>query len=193
MAWIVKPSATMQIDRRDEPYLTDVLRVRFEKKILPRYERKQGALLPILHEVQHKYGYLPHQALQEIAEFLDLAPAEVLDTVTFYEEFHLEPKGDYIVAVCRSIACEARDHVTIVETIQEALGIEPGETTADGKFSLVEVECLGSCGTAPVALINEDLHENLTAESIREILTSLPEIERSPDGVNGQLEGREGT
>lgn len=167
MAWITKPSGTMKIARRDEPYLTESIREHIRRVYLPRYETSQGALLPTLHAVQHEWGWLPHQALMEVAEFLGLKPADVIDTASFYEEFWIRPKGEHIVWVCRSIACEFCGHKEILDECRSKLGIEPGETTDDGSFTLMEVECLGSCGTAPVALIDHELKENLTPEKMR--------------------------
>lgn len=170
MGWITKPSATTQIERRDEPYLTDEIKDRLTREVLPRYETKLAAMLPTLHAVQHEHGWLPAQALEEIAEFLEVSPADVLDTASFYEEYWLRPKGRCMIAVCRSFACEVCGHKAITDVCRERLGIEPGETTEDGRFTLMELECLGSCGTAPVALVDETLHENLTPEKIREII-----------------------
>lgn len=175
MAWIVKPSATMKIPRRSEPYATDAMKARWTETFLPRYETKMGALVPILHDVQHAYGHVPYQAMEEIAEFLDIAPADVLDTVTFYEEFHTEPVGRYVIGVCQSIACEFCGHREILDHLRTKLGIEPHETTEDGKFTLLTLECLGSCDTAPVALVNDVLHEGLSIESMDEILDNLPD------------------
>lgn len=166
MAWLTKPSATTVIDRRPEPYLTQAMKDRLTREVLPRYETKLGASMPALHMVQEAHGWLPPQALEEIAAFLSLQPADVLDTASFYEEYWLKQKGKHVVAVCRSIACEACNHGAITDACRRRLGIELGETTDDGKFTLVELECLGSCGTAPVALIDHTLHENLTPESV---------------------------
>lgn len=166
MAWITKPSATMKIERRDEPYLTPALRETLEKTYLPRYEDPAGCVLPALHLIQHEYGWVPAQAMEEVAAFLKLNPADVMDTATFYEEYWLKPKGEHVIAICRSIACEFCGHEKITRAVMEKLGIEVGETTDDGKFTLIELECLGSCGTAPVALADEQLCENLTPEGI---------------------------
>lgn len=170
MGWITKPSATTQIERRSEPYLTDAIKQKIERDYLPRYEKKQGALLPTLHELQHTYGWLPAQALEEVAAFLQLNPGDVLDTASFYEEFWLKKKGQHTIAVCRSMACEVCDHKAITDTCREKLGIGIGETTADGKFTLVELECLGACGGAPAMLFNEDLHENATPEQVAKLI-----------------------
>ena len=115
MAWIVKPSATMTIERREMPYLTDAMKKRYTDEILPRYETTMGALVPILHDMQHTYAHVPHQAMEEIAEFLSITPGDVLDTVSFYEEFHTEPVGKYVIAVCQSIACEVCGHQAILD------------------------------------------------------------------------------
>jgi NADH-quinone oxidoreductase E subunit len=170
MAWITKNSGGMRIERRDEPYLTGAMKERLTREILPRYETGLGALMPTLHEVQHAYGWLPHQAMMEIAAFLKIAPSDVMDTVTFYEEYWTKPKGKYLIQICRSIACEFCGHEEITRAVREKLGIEPGETTDDGLFTLIELECLGSCDTAPVALVNESLHEKLTPAKMVQLI-----------------------
>lgn len=166
MAWITKDSAGAKVERRKEPYLTLALRERLTKETLPRYENPMGALLPCLHAIQHEHGWIPPQAMLEIAEFLKVKPTDVYDTASFYEEYWLKPKGEHLIAVCRSIACECRGYRDITEAFKARLGIDVGETTDDGKFTLVEVECLGSCGTAPAILIDETLHEDVTPQSV---------------------------
>lgn len=175
MAWIAKPSGTQKIEKRDTPYLTTAMRQHFTRDILPRYETKQGSLMTILHEVQHEYGFIPYQAMMEIADFLDLKAADVLDTASFYEEFHLEEVGKNVIGVCQSVACEVCGHQAILDHLRNKLGIEPHETTPDKKFTLLTLECLGSCDTAPVALVGDTLHENLTIEKIDQIIDALPE------------------
>jgi len=164
MAWITKNSGAMKIERRAEPYLTPALQSKLRAEVLPRYENAMGALLPCLHAVQHEHGWIPPQAMLEIADFLKVDPSQVLDTASFYEEYWLKPKGKRLVAVCRSIACEFKGQPKITDAIKNHLGIDVGETTDDGEYTLIEVECLGSCDTGPVALIDETLHENLTEE-----------------------------
>ncbi len=171
MPWITKDSGTTNIDRRDEPYLTDTLVAEIRDTYLPRYERKAGALLPALHLVQHEYGWIPHQAMVEIARLLDMTPADVIDTASFYEEYWLKPKGKHVVAVCRSIACEFCGQPEITDAVREHLGVDVGETTDDNEFTIIELECLGSCGTAPVMLVDHDLHENVKPEQVAGILT----------------------
>lgn len=173
MAWTVKPSATTEIPTRSEPYLTDALKDKYRAEILPRYETTLGALVPILHDMQHDHGHVPYQAMIEIARFLEITPGDVLDTVSFYEEFHTEKVGQYVIGVCQSIACEVCGHKAILDHVRAKYHIEPHETTDDGKFTLLAMECLGSCDTAPVALVNDTLHENLDITKLDQILDAL--------------------
>jgi NADH-quinone oxidoreductase subunit E len=170
MAWITKNSGSMQIERRAEPYLTPAMRERLTREILPRYEVKAGALLPCLHEIQHAYGWIPPQAMTEIAEFLQIEPSKVLDTASFYEEYWLKKKGQNLVQVCRSIACEFCGQPELTQAIKDYLNIDVSETTDDGVFTFIELECLGSCGTAPAMLVNETLYENVKVEQVPQIL-----------------------
>jgi NADH:ubiquinone oxidoreductase subunit E len=166
MAWITKPSASTKVETREQPYLTAKLKDELTRTYLPRYETTHAALLPSLHAVQHEYGWVPQQAMMEIAEFLKLPPFEVIDTASFYEEYWLKPKGKHLISICRSIACEFCGHEKITQAVKDRLNIDVGETTDDGMFTLIELECLGSCGTAPVALMDEQLQECLTPEAI---------------------------
>ncbi len=170
MPWISKDSANTTIERRDEPYLTEAMIKTARETYLPRYETKQAATLPVLHMIQHTYGWIPHQAIEEVAEFLELTPGTVLDTASFYEEFWLKQKGKHTIAVCRSIACEVCDHAALTNRCREKLNIEIGETTDDGVFTLIELECLGACGGAPAALIDETLHETVTPEQLNALI-----------------------
>lgn len=175
MAWIVENRRSESVKTSDTPYLTDELKEHLRTKYFPRYPTKRAVLLPALHLVQHTYNWIPMQAIQEIAEFLEIAPAEALDTATFYEEYWLKPKVKYLISVCRSLTCEVCGSRALTDMVRKKLGIEVGETTPDGKFTLIELECLGSCGTAPVALANEVLHEELTPEKLSKIIDSLPD------------------
>ncbi|MDB5294199.1 MAG: nuoE [Phycisphaerales bacterium] len=174
MAWTTENRRTEVLDRRPEPYLTDEIKRLLSETYFPRYPTKRAVLLPALHAVQHAHNWIPPQAMEEIAAFLDLQPAEVMDTASFYEEYWLKPKGKYLVQVCRSLTCEVCGSAELTERVKAKLGIQPGETTDDGRFTLVELECLGACGTAPVALINEALHENLTPAKLDALIDHLP-------------------
>ena len=173
MAWIVKNSGTMEIERREEPYLDAELRDELDQRYAKRFPNRQAMTLPVLHAIQEKHGWIPYQAIEEAGEFLELEASEVLDTATFYEEFFLQPKGKYTIWICQSLSCEIMGESGLVDRVKDKLGIDVGETTDDGKFTLMKVECLGSCGTAPCALVNEKLHENLSAENLEQILDGL--------------------
>src|SRR6476661_9709 len=136
MAWISENKRTATLERRAEPYLDEALKAELSSKYFPRYPNKRAVLLPALHAVQHRYNWIPPQAMEEIGEFLDLAPAEVLDTATFYEEYWLKPKGKFLIQVCRSLSCEICDSEKLVETCRRKLGIDVGETSDDKRFTL---------------------------------------------------------
>ena len=173
MAWITKQSGTMQIERRDEPYLTQAIKEDFRGRMFPRYTDKQACTIPLLHAIQDLHNWLPYQAIEEAADFLELPASTVLDTATFYEEFFLEPRDKYTIWVCQSVSCEIMGHQQLIDKLSEKLATEPGETTDDGKYTLMHVECIGACGGAPCALVNHKLHENLTADNVDQILDGL--------------------
>ena len=174
MAWIAEDRRNAIVEKGTS-YLSDEMKSELSSRYFPRYPTRRACLLPALHMVQHAYNWIPTAALEEIASFLELAPAEVMDTATFYEEYWLRPKGKYLIQVCRSLSCEICQSKQLTRHVQEKLHLELGETTPDGRFTLVELECLGSCGTAPVALVNEVLHENLTVEKVDALLNDLPD------------------
>jgi len=174
MAWLTENRRTATFERRVEPYLTEEMKRELAEKYFPRYPNKRAVLLPALHHVQHANNWIPPQAMEEIAAFLELAPADVMDTASFYEEYWLKPKGKYLVQVCRSLSCEICGSAELTERMRQKLGVEIGETTPDGRFTLVELECLGACGTAPVALVNEALYEQLTPEKLDGVVSKLP-------------------
>ncbi len=173
MAWIAKNSGTMQIERQDEPYLDEVMKAELEAEVIPRYPTRQAATLPVLHAVQNKHNWLPYQALEEVAEFLELTAAQVLDTASFYDQFYTQPKGRHLIMLCQSLTCEIVGQPALRDALCGKLGIEPGQTTDDGRFTLVNAECLGACDGGPCALVNEQLHEKLTLENFEAILDTL--------------------
>ena len=175
MAWIAQ-------DRRHErlsagkTLLSEELKQHIADTYFPRYPTKRACLLPALHMVQHEYGHIEPAAMNELAAFLEISPAEVLDTATFYEEYWLRPKGKYLVQICRSLACEIVGADAIIEGLLDKLDLaDAGDTTADERVTLVALECLGSCGTAPVAMVNDVLHENVTLESVGALIDGLPD------------------
>lgn len=173
MAWTAKQSANTKIETRDEPYLTTALLGKITHEIMPRYATGQGALMTTLHEVQHEYGYIPWQAMVEIAKVLGITAAQVADVVSFYEDYNSEPLGKNVVGVCQSITCEICGHQALLDHLKEKLAIDVHETTEDGKFTLLGMECIGSCDNAPCALINGKQYNNLSISMIDEIVDNL--------------------
>jgi NADH-quinone oxidoreductase subunit E len=147
-----------------EHILTDEM-VAAIKAYFPRYPTRQAVTLPALHIVNERLRYVPLAAVEEIAELLDLAPAEVQDTLSFYGLFKQDrPHGKTRAWVCRSVSCALRGGDEILERLCQKAGIRPGETTADGKLTLEFAECLGACEFAPCMLANQTLHKDLTPE-----------------------------
>lgn len=142
-------------------------------KIIQRYPEKQAALLPALHLVQEQEGIIREEAMQYVADYLGIPFGHVLGVVTFYTMFNDKPVGRNHIQVCTNISCQLLGAESLVGYIGKKCGVKPGQTSEDGAFTLSEVECLGSCGTAPMMQINDDYHENLTADKIDSILDSL--------------------
>ena len=149
----------------------------FEKSvdaIVARYPQPKAALLPVLWEVQNATGWIDFAAEEWVAKRLGVAASHVHGCVTFYTMFKPKPSGRYHIQLCTTLSCMLRGSDELLRHLEGKLGIRAGETTADGKFSLVRVECLGSCGTAPMFQLNDDFHENLTLEKVDALLESLP-------------------
>ncbi len=143
------------------------------RKYLDDYYNTQAALLPVLYVAQDEFGYLSGEAMDLVAERLGLSRMHVQSVATFYTMYYKQPMGKYNIQVCRTLSCAMCGAYDLIGHIGKKLGIKPGETTKDKKFTLTPVECLALCGTAPVMMINKDVHENLTAEKIDAILDGL--------------------
>lgn len=141
------------------------------KKILSVFEGKKGGLIPMLQRVQEEFGYLPEEALAEIAEFLHVPVSQVFSVATFYAHFYLTRRGDHLVRVCQGTACHIRGGQDVLETAQHCLGIKTGETTADYKYSLERVACLGSCALAPLMVVDETLYPKITTGKVVKALS----------------------
>jgi NADH-quinone oxidoreductase subunit E len=143
-------------------------------ELLGRYPTRQAALLPTLWIAQREFGWLSEAAQDYVARMMELPPAHVRAVVSFYTMFHRKPVGRYLLDVCTNLSCRLRGADKIVDCIRRRLKIEIGETTADGKFTLGSVECLASCGTAPMLQLNQDSFiENLTEESTNKLIDEL--------------------
>jgi NADH-quinone oxidoreductase subunit E len=141
--------------------------------LMGKYPRKRSALIPSLQIAQKEAGYLSTDLMLEIAGMFELTPNEIHEVATFYTMLYKKPVGKYVIQVCTNISCMLCNAEEILDHLAKKLGIKPGETSADQKYTLLEVECLGSCGTSPVIQINEDYYEDLTLEKIDCILDSL--------------------
>ncbi len=138
--------------------------------VIAAHKNEKGSTIPVLHEAQEIYGYLPIEVQKMISEGLDVPLAEVYGIVTFYTQFSLNPKGVHPIGVCLGTACYVKGSGDILEKIKEILGIDVGECTADGKFSLDATRCIGACGLAPVMTIGDDVHGRLTVDQIEGII-----------------------
>ena len=139
-----------------------------------RYPTREALLLPALHMAQrHWGGWLPNEAIEAVAAELDLAPAKVYGVVTFYDMFHQRPVGRHRIRVCNNLSCTLRGAEEILETLRDELAVGEDQVTPDDRCSYVHFECLGSCDTAPMMMVDERYHENLTPERVREILRGL--------------------
>lgn len=140
------------------------------QKILSKYEKDKNNLIQILNEVQEHYGYISKKAQAGIAEYLGLPMAEVYGVITFYSRFTLEPKGEYNVAVCLGTACFVKGSEKVLDKAKEILGIDVGQTTEDGKFSIEATRCIGACGLAPVFTVNDEVYGKATPELMEKVI-----------------------
>ena len=136
------------------------------KEILSKYKKEKDNLIKILEEVQVKYGYIPKESQIEISEYLNMPLAEIYGVITFYSRFTLNPKGKYNVSVCLGTACFVKGSKEILQSAKEKLGIEEGQTTEDGKFSIDTTRCVGACGLAPVFTINDEVYGKATVKKL---------------------------
>ena len=148
----------------------------FEKQvdtIVARYPQERAALLPVLWEVQKSNGWIDAEAEAWVADRLGTTPAHVHGAVTFYTMYKQRPMGRHHIQVCTTLSCMLRGSDELMDHLKTRLGIDEGQVTSDGKFSLVRVECLGSCGTAPMFQLNDDYHEDLTLQKVDDLLDGL--------------------
>lgn len=142
--------------------------------IYSRYPTRQAALLPVLRVAEEEFHGIGAAAIECVAREMEISPAVVYGVFTFYTHYRREGEGTYLLQVCSTLPCALRGCQEVVRHLAGRLGIQPGETTPDGRFTLKKVECLASCDTAPVVQINDDYHEDLTLEKLDEIIDHLP-------------------
>ena len=140
------------------------------KTILSLYPDKKSATLPLLHLAQSENLHISGAVINTVADLVDCHPAVVMDCVSFYTMLYTKPQGRHIIQVCQTLSCSLNGADALVDHVTDKYGIKPGETTEDGRFTLMKVECLGSCGTAPVVQINKEYYEGLSQKLIDELL-----------------------
>jgi NADH:ubiquinone oxidoreductase subunit E len=134
--------------------------------ILSRYSKERGNLIPLLQEVQERFGYLPEEAIQEIADFLKLSNSAVYAVSTFYAQFKFTPTGKRLIKVCRGTACHVRGGAQVLREVEKRLGIKPGETTEDLEYTLEMIACFGSCALAPVMVVDNNVYGRMTTTQV---------------------------
>jgi len=140
------------------------------QELLSVYTNDKNNLIQILNDIQEKYGYVPKFAQLETSNYLNIPMAEIYGVITFYSRFSLEPKGQHKVSVCLGTACFVKGSEKLMDRLKEKLGIDAGQTTADGKFSIDAIRCIGACGLAPVFLIDDEVHGRATVETVDKVI-----------------------
>jgi NADH-quinone oxidoreductase subunit E len=147
-----------------------------------RYDGAPGELIPLLQSAQDHFGYIPRAAIRRIAGITGIPESEVFGVITFYNQFRLRPVGKYVIRVCCGTACHVSHSKVLIEAIEGELGIEVGETTEDGLFTLLTVACLGCCSLAPVLMVNDETHGKLTPASARRLVRDIRRRKPAPAG-----------
>ena len=157
------------------------------RDLAARYPVSRSAVLPALHIAQQEEGYITQEGLQTVAEVLNLTVDDVESVATFYTMYYQQPMGKKVIKVCNSISCYLRNCDALIEHMEQRLGIQRGETTPDGNFTLLTVECLASCGTAPVLQVNDEFVENVTPEKADQLIENLTrEINTGTSGATAR-------
>lgn len=143
------------------------------EEIISSYADKPGMLIPVLHEIQNFLGYLPRWVQSMVSDAMNIPLSEVNSIISFYTLFSEKPKGRYSIGVCKGTACYVRGSNKIIEKLEEILGIEAGDTTPDGKFSIEVLRCVGACGLGPVMTINEEVYTRVKADKVKEIIQAI--------------------
>ncbi|MFP4082601.1 MAG: NADH-quinone oxidoreductase subunit NuoE [Candidatus Aminicenantes bacterium] len=154
------------------PELSDQTKKKIEE-ILSRYPRKEAAILPVLHLAQKEFGHISPEQEKLVADLLSVKPIKVREVMSFYTMLHPKPIGKYHIQICSNLSCSLMGASKIIDYLSQKLGIKPGETTPDRKFTLTEVECIGACEQAPAMMVNFDYYGHLDEKKIDEILDKL--------------------
>lgn len=148
------------------------------QEIMDPYKEEKDNLIPILNEIQEKYGYIPKVAQMEVSKYLNIPMAEIFGVITFYSRFTLEPKGKYNISVCLGTACFVKGSQKILDRLKERLNLEEGKTSEDGKFSIDTTRCVGACGIAPVFTVNGEVYGHASVKKLDQILDELEKLEK---------------
>jgi NADH-quinone oxidoreductase subunit E len=143
------------------------------REIAKEYPQSRSAILPALRIAQERYGWLSREALEQVAEALDLTPAYCMSIASFYDMFHLEPVGKHMVEVCTNVCCGLANAQAVLEAFERELGVAPGETTADGEVTLRAVECLGGCSTPTIVAVDRRYRQSVTPDDVAAIVGEL--------------------
>ena len=143
------------------------------REIAKEYPESRSAILPALRIAQDRYGWLSREALEQVAEALDLTPAYCMSVASFYDMFHLEPVGKHVVEVCTNVCCGLVNAQAVLEAFEGELGIAPGQTTADGEVTLRAVECLGGCSTPTIVAVDHEYRQSVTPDDVAAIVREL--------------------
>ena len=157
------------------------------KEIISRYPLPKSALIPLCHLAQEQDGYLTEEAMAHIAELVNVTPAEVLGTASFYEMFKMEPVGKYMINICTNIACQLMGGEELLAHAEDKLGIRPGQTTSDGLFTIEDVECIASCTEAPCLQVNYRYEHRISNQQFDQLIDDLRSGKRSDIPAHGTL------
>ncbi len=147
--------------------------IEYIERLLPRYPQKRSAMLMVLHAIQEDAGFISKEAMEWTAQKLGVTPIQVYEVITFYPMFRQAPIGRRHVKVCRTLSCALRGAYKVCDSLQESLACGLGETSADGNFTIEFVECVAACGSAPVVMVDDKLHENITPEKAPDFANKL--------------------
>ena len=142
--------------------------------ILKRYPANRGSLIPVLQDIQENFGYLSEEAVEELAQLMDMSANEIYGVATFYTQFRFNPPGQHSIQSCQGTACHVRGGQQILKELEQRLGITAGQTTADGRFDIERLACLGCCALAPVVAVDGKVHARMTAKKIPSLLSQYP-------------------
>lgn len=162
---------------KEETEMEEPVDLAIAEKVIEKYKDIPGNLMPVLQGIQDEYGYIPKPTVDLVAERLNVYPSQIYGVLTFYAQFHLKPRGKFIIRVCMGTACHVLGAERIRETFFERLGIGHAETSEDKRFTFELVACLGACGMAPLAMVNDETYGKMTVQRVDDIIkeySSLP-------------------